>query len=191
MPKLNMTTWIVIGIFQVFYGFVVFSMTRSYYQEESAAPRQTATSIPAFPAANTIGGPIQRMGGSVAVLPDLSTDDPQLLAQLADSYFAEKNYQQAIKTYERSLEINPDDVETYNDLGLSLHYTGQSARAIEILKTGISKGEGFQRIYLTMGFVQAQTGDKEAAKRAFAKAVELGSDNRVGQEAQRMLSDLN
>lgn len=128
----------------------------------------------------------------VVSTPDLSsTEDPQILASLGDRYFAEKDYRQAIKVYERALEITPDDVETHNDLGLSLHYTGQSSRAIEILKAGASKVPGFQRIYLTLGFVQAQTGDTEAAKGAFARAVELNSDNRVGKEAKRMLMDLN
>jgi Flp pilus assembly protein TadD len=120
----------------------------------------------------------------------LATEDPGLIARLADDYFRQKEYPQAIELYERALKINPDDVETYNDLGLSLFYIGQSQRAVNVLQTGVAKQPNFQRIQLTLGFVLAQTGNKEAASTAFRKAIALGSDNSVGQEAKRMLSEI-
>ena len=121
---------------------------------------------------------------------DLSSDDPEILARLGDSYFVEKNYERAIELYERTLKLNPEDVDSYNDLGLSLHYTGQSNQAVEILKTGAAKAPTFQRIHLTLGFIQMQRGDKKAAITALKKAVELKPDNTVGLEAKRMLGEL-
>jgi Flp pilus assembly protein TadD len=88
------------------------------------------------------------------------------------------------------LTIDPEDMESYNDLGLALFYTGQSQQAIDTLSAGVQKHPEFQRIRLTLGFVLAQTGDKQGATDAFSKVIELGADNSVGREAKRMLDAL-
>jgi tetratricopeptide (TPR) repeat protein len=194
MPKLSVLTWVVIIVAQITYGMLVYAITRSYYEGSGMTTAQQA------PAANTRVINHPQVGSFDASLQPgmnldpaaeaLAGDDPVLIARLADDFFMRKDYPRAIELYERALKINPDDVETYNDLGLSLYYTGQSQRALDILQTGIVKQPGFQRIQLTLGFVQAQTGNKDAASAALKKAIELGPDNTVGQEASRMLSEL-
>ena len=194
MPKFSALTWVVIVIVQITYGLMVYAVTRSYYEQRpplavSSAPGEGAAVSP-HPAPSPMGDSLSPNQGYTPTAEDLTGDDPALIARLADSYFAQKNYEQAIELYERALEINPDDVESYNDLGLALFYTGQSALAVDILLAGVQKGPEFQRIRLTLGFVQARLGDKEAAAAAFNKAIELGPDNRVGREAKRMLGEL-
>ena len=192
MPKFSALTWVVIVIGQITYGLMVYAITRSYYEQRPpvAAPSVQGEGAVVSPHPAPMGGSMSPTLEYTPTAEDLTTDDPALIARLADSYFAQKNYEEAIKLYERALEINPDDVESYNDLGLALFYTGQSALAVDILEAGIQKGPEFQRIRLTLGFVQAQLGDKEAAAAAFNKAIELGPENMVGQEAKRMLGEL-
>jgi tetratricopeptide (TPR) repeat protein len=182
MPKFNLLTWVVIVVAQITYGLLVYAITRSYYEGASVTVSQTPASAPEVAA-----HPGMNLQPSTEAL---ATDDPALIARLADDYFRRKEYPQAIELYERALKINPEDVETHNDLGLSLFYIGQPQRALEILQSGVAKQPNFQRIQLTLGFVQAQTGNKEAASAALNKAIALGSDNTVGQEARRMLSEL-
>ncbi|MBT3027889.1 MAG: tetratricopeptide repeat protein [Candidatus Thiodiazotropha sp. (ex Ctena orbiculata)] len=193
MPKFSLLTWAVIVVAQITYGLLVFAITRSYYQDGQVAVDQSlpaARDVSPHPQVGAFDATLQpemKVQPSAEALP---TDDPALIARLADDYFMQKDYPQAIELYERVLQIDPDDVETYNDLGLSLFYTGQSGRALQALQTGAAKQPDFQRIQLTLGFVQTQLGDKEAAAAAFRKAIELGADNRVGLEAKRMLSEI-
>jgi tetratricopeptide (TPR) repeat protein len=193
MPKLSALTWVVIVVAQITYGLLVFAITRSYYQESRIISDQAPTAAPEVTAHPKVAPFDASLQPAVTLQPSaeaLSTEDPALIARLADDYFKQKKYPQAIELYERALKINPEDVETYNDLGLSLFYIGQSQQAVEILQTGASKRPDFQRIQLTLGFVQAQVGDKAAAATAFKKAIELGPENTVGQEARRMLGEI-
>ncbi|MES9968945.1 MAG: tetratricopeptide repeat protein [Candidatus Thiodiazotropha sp.] len=194
MPKFSALAWAVIVVAQITYGLLVYAITRSYYQDNRAVTAQVPAAAPEVPAHPKMAPFDASLQPAVKYQPsaeELATEDPALIARLADDYFMKKDYPQAIELYERALKINPDDVETYNDLGLSLFYIGQSQRAVEILQSGVSKQPDFQRIQLTLGFVQAQAGDKVAAATAFQKAIELGPENTVGREAKRMLSELD
>ncbi|MEJ2619663.1 MAG: tetratricopeptide repeat protein [Candidatus Thiodiazotropha sp.] len=192
MPKFSILTWLVILVVEITYGLMVYAITRSYYEQPPAVAATAAPSNPVAPHPMP-NPPAVGLNPGVAFTPtdeDLKQQDPALIARLADSYFAQKNYPQAIELYQRVLTINPKDVESYNDLGLALFYTGQAEQAVDILLAGIQQDETFQRIQLSLGFVLAQTGDKQGAAAAFNKAIELGAENSVGQEAKRMLGEL-
>lgn len=62
--------------------------------------------------------PVEELGVDIS--------DPQSLASLGDEYFESSNYKQANEIYKKALEINPNDIDTLNDLGLAYHYTGNS-----------------------------------------------------------------
>jgi tetratricopeptide (TPR) repeat protein len=193
MPKFSALVWVVIVIGQITYGLMVYAVTRSYYEQRPMVAEATpgrSDQVAPHPMPNPMGDSLASGMGFTPTAEDLTQDDPAVIARLADNHFAQKNYQQAIDLYERALAIDPDDVESYNDLGLSLFYIGQSEQAMDILLTGIQKAPEFQRIRLTLGFVLAQTGDKQGAKNAFSKAIELGPENSVGKEAKRMLDEL-
>jgi Flp pilus assembly protein TadD len=120
----------------------------------------------------------------------VDTSDPQSLAHLGDQYFESSNYKQAIEIYKKVLEDNPSDVDTYNDLGLAYHYTGNSGLAEEALIKGIEVAPEFQRIWLSLGYVLSSAGKSEEASAALQITVNMGSDNEIGQEAIRMLGQL-
>ncbi|MEW8624644.1 MAG: tetratricopeptide repeat protein [Candidatus Thiodiazotropha sp.] len=192
MPKFSALTWLVILVAQITYGLMVYAITRSYYEQRSAVATATAPSSPVAPHPMPNSSPVGLTPGMgyTPTMEDLKEEDPALIARLADSYFAQKNYPQAIELYERALTIDPKDVESYNDLGLALFYTGQNEQAVDILLAGIQQDGEFQRIRLSLGFILAQLGDKEGAAAAFKKAIELGAENSVGREAKRMLGEL-
>ena len=114
-------------------------------------------------------------------------DNPTLLAKLGDMYFERAEYFQAVQEYEKVLKLAPEDIDTYNDLGLSYFYIGRPEDAIRSLNKGIEKDPSFQRIWLSLGFVQASNRNMEEAREALEKAIDIDPASGVGLEAQRML----
>ena len=138
-------------------------------------------------------GPLMEQGNNILSLKDElaeNANDPEALALLGDRYFEGGKYLEAIDIYEKVLALDPNHVDTYNDLGLAYQYARQPEKAFETLKKGSDIMPSYQRIWISLGFVSASMGKKDEAKAAFAKAIELGPDNPVGIEAARMLDQI-
>ena len=168
----------IIAIFIIVAGIVIISLTRSERMQE----RPVGRSIPSGPIVDTgitKTGPLDR----VKELPET----PEALAALGDKYFEANRFEEAIDIYKKALKLNPDDADTYNDLGLALHYTGKTAEAVETLKKGTVAGPYYQRIWLSLGFVLVSAGRNEEAGPALKKAIELDPDSTPGLEAKKML----
>jgi tetratricopeptide (TPR) repeat protein len=191
MPKLSPIQWLVFAAFLAFYGFAVFAITRDYYLR---SPPRTASAPPPPHGLPRSDQPtwIQRemQAGSLSPVAPTSVD-PLELNQRADELFAQKRYAEAIAFYRRVIEVDPADAEAHNDLGLALHYTGASSEALEVLREGTRKDPAFQRVWLTLGFVSANSGDRAAAREALEKARSLDPGSGVGQEAERLLGLLD
>lgn len=187
MPKLTLFQSVGLLVFLAFYGFTVFALTRDYYQRHPAAV--VAVPVPSSPAT----APAQRRPAagatdSASVIPATVTgSNPVLLAQQAEELFVQGRYGEAIPLYRRILELAPDDLDAFNDLGLALFYTGDNPEALSILAQGTAKGPQFQRIWLTYGFVQFKAGDAAGAGAALTRARDLGPDTGPGKEAVRLL----
>jgi tetratricopeptide (TPR) repeat protein len=195
MPKLSPLQWLILAVFLAFYGFAVFALTRDYYVRHPIRPPldQATGQAPAQgnPHASVqVPRPLTGLSGldvANAVPQSIEDGNPALIGERADRLLAERRYLEAIPLYRRVLELTPDDVETYNDLGLALHYAGDSSGALEVLRAGAAGAPDFQRIWLTLGFVSLQVQDSAAARVALTRARDLGPDNSVGQEAERLL----
>ncbi len=189
MPKLTPLQWLLFAVFFAFYGLAVFALTRDYYVRHPV--RVAPARVPAAP--HGMASPDGRMPSASAVesfssVPETITEtNPTLLRQRAEALFGQQQYAEAVTLYRRILELAPDDIEAYNDLGLALHYQGDSTRALEVLREGSKKGADFQRVWLTLGFVALQAGDETQAREALERARSLGSDNEIGQEAARLI----
>jgi len=196
MPQLSALQWIIVIVFQAFYGFAVFALTQDYYERQMAVQAVMGTGAnPARPHPDVnkaVPEPeLPPIAPPTSQIPDsMAGQDPVLLAQQGDEYFRGRQYAEAIRLYRRVLTLNPSDVDTHNDLGLALHYSGNSAAALRVLKQGVEKDPSFQRIWLTLGFVQMYTDERPEAKFALQHALALGGDNGIGEEAQRLLDKL-
>ena len=194
MPKLTISQWIYFAVFLVMYGLAVHGLTRAHYERKAMQaiaahqPQVSQSSRPSQPG-DRVGSSMQRFGPMVGPREELTIEDPVLLARLGDQLFEQKQFERAVTAYERAVQFNPSDVDSYNDLGLSLQYLGRSAEAIAVLNEGIARDGNYQRIHLTMGFVQLQSGNRPAAIGSLKRAIELDPDSDVGQAASRMLDD--
>lgn len=179
-------------VFLVFYGFAVFALTRDYFLRQFPKWQAEQVAKVSTPPHGMPRTPSKPRPEPVPIIDDavpqsVVESNPLLLAQQGDSLFAQRRYGEAIAVYRRVLEIDPTDTDTQNDLGLALHYSGQTPAALEVLQAGAQAAPTFQRIWLTLGFVGSQAGDADGARRALQTARDLGPDNGVGQEATRLL----
>ena len=183
--------WISMTVFQVIFGLAVFSATRQYYIQDQDNNRSSSTALtqpmPGMPGRIT---DIKLTPFNSPVTSQPVSNDPAVLSRQADEFFDKKEYDKAAEFYQRLLELNPNDVDTYNNLGLTLHYLGRSTEALDKLNEGTGIDPTYQRIWLTLGFVNSQVGNTGKARTALTAAVKLDADNEVGQAAAKMLADL-
>lgn len=136
--------------------------------------------------------------GNVTIISELegklreNPKDAEALWRLGDAYFDAKQFEQSATYYKKVLEIKPGETDLYNDLGLSLHYLGNSAEGLKFVEQGIQKNPYHQRIWLTKGFILAYgTGDMDGAKAAWEKASALNPESQIGKAAAEYLAALN
>lgn len=178
--------WIIVLIAVAAGGLVIAGLVSRHSGPEKAVPEsRRQTSMPSV----APGPMVEQDLGEVVPLEKLGVDtkNPRELSLLGDKFFESSRFNQAIEIYKKVLELDPRDVDTYNDLGLAYHYVNRPDLATEILKKGITVGPSDQRIWLTLGFVNMTSGNKVEAKTALTKAVEMGPRTDIGQEAMRML----
>jgi tetratricopeptide (TPR) repeat protein len=127
-------------------------------------------------------------------LKDLIQRDPnnaELHSRLGDAYFDIKDFNSAVVSYKKAVKINPSDVDAYNDLALSYHYLNNTMEGLAYVNQGIEKNPGYQRIWLTKGFLMAfGVGSSEEAAAALQKAYDLDPTTPVGQAAKAYLEEL-
>jgi tetratricopeptide (TPR) repeat protein len=188
--------WITMAIFQVAFGLTVFALTRHYYLA-SAPPAP----LPAWAlgVGTTLPGAAQT-AAPFALAPPLSlppvataapaSDDPAAISQRADAAFTSGNYAEADALYSQLLALDPQNVELYNNLGLTLHYLGKSDEALAKLAAGLKIDPKHQRSWLTTGFVNLRLGNAADARAALTKARDVGDDNQIRESAEKMLAGL-
>jgi len=197
--------WIAMAVFQVAFGLTIFALTRQYYIQDAGVrtpARQTASSP--RPMSGNSGTSASKpweawrdpgMQASPTPFSSLSlgqgpVDDPEALSRQADEYFTNRQYDLAAVSYEQLLASGWTNVNTYNSLGITLHYLGRSAEALRVLNDGIAQDSTYPRIWLTLGFVNAQVGNMPEARTALEKATQLDPGGDVGQAATEMLGKL-
>ncbi len=171
--------------FQIIFGLVVFVVTRNVYLKE---PDNAPSDIALSPS----GESGQSLDVDPAMLRSLinlesNTVDPVSISLLANEYFEDGRYAEAAELYEQLLAFGPDNADVHNNLGLTLHYLGRSDDALLRLGEGVALDATNQRIWLTLGFVNSETGNVNAARTAFQKAIQIDAGNQIGQSAAKML----
>lgn len=183
--------WIPMTLFQVVFGLTVFTITRQYYIQDSDNVSDNTTEIiqPAFvwPDSITETNPAQL---NSSIFSQSIIENPAEISRQANEHFTKKQYDKAAELYERLLVLAPNNVTTYNNLGITLHYLDRSSEALRRLNEGVAVDQTNQRIWLTLGFVYSQVGNTENARSALATAAKIDADNEIGKTAVKMLENL-
>ena len=190
--------WTLLVAFQIVFGFVVFGVTRQYYLEaglrQGQARAGTAAGAPHPMPAAPAGSAEDDLARLISALPGPggapATGSPDQLAREGDRLFGQGQYPRAAELYASALAAGDTDVNTYNSLGLTLHYLGRSGEALQVLGEGIALDDSYQRIWLTLGFVHGQVGHVEQAREALERAWDIDPESEVGRSAADMLKQL-
>jgi len=188
--KRSGTFWIGMAFFQLAFGLSVFAATRAYYLPEPSAARVNPAAVkPALPAWQERSTPASPPFGPATMGPSINAD-PVELARQADALFGDGQYEQAAQGYQQLVNMGSGNVNIYNNLGITLHYLGRSNEALQWLDEGVALDPTYQRIWLTLGFINGQVGNLQQARAALTQAVELDPDSEVGESAAGMLANL-
>lgn len=188
----NTRFWMAMALFQFLFALTVFALTRQYYMQDpdQINTRVNTTNQPA--ASWPVQSAESELEQLISAYPGQPTpSDPVAMAQQADEYFATGNYEMAGVLYEQLVSAGSDSVDLYNNLGITLHYLGRSSEALGRLNEGAAIDPGYQRIWLTLGFVNSQVGHTEQARSALKTAVQINAESQVGQSAAEMLLALD
>ena len=187
--------WTLLVIFQVFFGLVVFAFTREYYkpgpQPVAGHPQMGNPSNPSTTgwSRGMTATDISRLS-SPGLVETMPSSDPAEIYSRAEEFFANRQYPQAAELYERLLTFSPDDAEIHNNLGLTLFYMGRADDALQTLNEGVAANPEHQRIWLTLGYVNSQLGNTDAARKALTRATETGGNASIREAAMEMLAEL-
>ncbi|MBI5681600.1 MAG: tetratricopeptide repeat protein [Deltaproteobacteria bacterium] len=114
-------------------------------------------------------------------------NDAKALAALGDTYFELQRFEDAVDVYKKAIAIDPDDIDSCNDLGLCLHYTGRTQEAIKYIDDCIKRNPNYQRIYLSKGFILSVRGKLPEARQSWEIAYKMAPDSDVGKAAEEFL----
>lgn len=179
------------AVFQLVFGLLVFMVTREYYRVDAGSTPQQATAIrqPAHKPSDPFSSINPALLGSI-ISESPAPQDPVEILRQANQQFANKQYFTAANLYEQLLALDPNSANTLNNLGLTLYYLGRSDEALQRLDEGIAAEPTYQRIWLTLGFVNSDLGNIESARTALATAAEIDPGSSVGRSAATMLEKL-
>jgi len=183
--------WITMTVFQVTFGLAVFAITRQYYihDQDKVSANTSALAQPAqeWPERDTES----ELEQLISTYPGRQIiEDPAVVLHRADEFYTNGQYDKAADLYQQLLASGSNDVNTYNNLGITLYNLGKSDEALRILNEGVAVDSSYQRIWLTLGFVNSQLGNTGQARLALTTAVQMGADSEVGRSAQEMLGNL-
>ncbi len=187
--------WLTMAVFQAAFGLTVFAVTRHYYLSSAPPAPSPAWALgagPALPNASPTGTafPLTPPLSFPPIASAPTSNDPVAIFERADAAFTGGSYAEAAALYEQLVASDPQNVELYNNLGLTLHHLGRSSEGLEKLAAGLKIDPTHQRSWLTTGFVNLQLGNAAAARAALAKARDTGDDKQIRESAEKMLADL-
>jgi tetratricopeptide (TPR) repeat protein len=87
------------------------------------------------------------------------------------------NYQQAIKDFNKAIELEPDDAYAYNHRGSTYSDLGNYQQAIKDFNKAIELKPDYSYAYNNRGIAYAALGNYQQAIKDFNKAIELKPDN--------------
>ena len=102
------------------------------------------------------------------LLEQLKSDskNPDLLAQIGNTYYDAQQFPAAIQYYQRSLQSKPEDVSVRTDLGTAYWYTGDADTGIQQLDQALTYDPNYANALFNLGVVKWQ--GKQDGKGALA-----------------------
>lgn len=98
---------------------------------------------------------------------------------------------EAEKEYKKAIELDPELIDAYNDLGCFYIKRGDIAKAKEVFNEALKVNPKSEKIYYNLGVIYAQKNDFEKASALWKKALEINPNYDVVKAAIKSLKDEN
>jgi tetratricopeptide (TPR) repeat protein len=92
---------------------------------------------------------------------------------IGNSYINKGDYDQAIESYEKAIELNPKDALAYRNMGIGYKNKGNYDQAIASYEKAIELNPKYALAYHNMGISYAKKGEYDKAISSYKKAIEL------------------
>ena len=107
----------------------------------------------------------------------------------ATSYFDAERWDDAIKWYERALELDPQNADASTDLGVSYYYSNKPTEALAQFEKSLRNQSDSHEDAAQQGHRAGirQAGPRRRAASEWQKVVDVAPDSPEGQAARRAL----
>ena len=120
-------------------------------------------------------------------VPQIENLSPAELLQAGLSQFEAKQYHLAIKTLLAFLQLEPDNLEAYNAIGMSFGEMEEYSAAITAFNQAIAIEQNFANAYYNRGYAHKQLGHYNLALADFNRALELTDNQHISALINRSL----
>ncbi|MGZ5635018.1 MAG: tetratricopeptide repeat protein [Burkholderiales bacterium] len=180
----------------LFVGVVIGYLLRGSAPATQGAPSGGSTmpaSEPAtVPAQNQSLQSPASLNPTVQPMLDALQADPrnfETLANLGNTYYDHQFYDEAIKYYERALEVRPNEVNVRTDMGTTYYYIGQPQRAIQEFQRSLAISPTHAQTLFNMGIVKSEgLHDNAGAVAAWEKLLKTNPDYPQKERVQQLLA---
>lgn len=110
------------------------------------------------------------------------------LVNLGNAYFNKQEYEQALQSYQKALELQPKFVNAMQ--GLARTYIAQSRQsdAVRVLEKASQVAPDDALVFLDLGRAYASVKDTGKAAKAFKRVIELNPDTPLAEQAKKELA---
>ncbi|GHT69840.1 tetratricopeptide repeat family protein [Bacteroidia bacterium] len=112
-------------------------------------------------------------------IPDLVSFEPivaKAYNNMGNAYYQQENYTQAIKCYQKGVEIDPNDAKAYYNMGNAYRQQENYAQAIKCYQEAIEIDPNDAAAYYSMGYTYARQENYTQAIKCYQKAIEIKPD---------------
>lgn len=155
-------------------------------------PRLASTPVPAVSANVPLTG--ENLAIQIAAYQELVEEDPAIArywATLGNLYVRQRDWDKAVESFQKALELNPEDNDIRQELGITLWHLGRQEEGLRYLDEAIQKDPNSAISYYYLGMILAGTPGREAeAVAALEKVTAASGDSEIAAQARQMLAEL-
>ncbi len=101
----------------------------------------------------------------------------KLLNNLGNAYFRNERYNAARESYFKALELDPEYLFSLNNIALAIYFADEPEEAVRLIEEATGSFPNISFLHSTHGYLLYREGDREGARRAFERALEISPDS--------------
>ncbi len=90
--------------------------------------------------------------------------------------FINRDYESAVSSFQRALQIQPDNFSVWNKLGATYAHLGKAEQAVEAYNKALDIKPNYVRVWVNLGIANAFQGDYPEAARFYLSALNMNPE---------------